>query len=73
MVTRKLPDRDRRKTGEGAPHLNEGRAKALIENVLGVYKDQGGGLPRKVVLHKTSRYTEEEREGFEAALAGVSH
>jgi hypothetical protein len=66
-------DWDRRKTGEGAPHLNEEQAKALLENVLGVYKDQVGGLPRKVVLHKTSRYTEEERKGFEAALAGVSH
>lgn len=66
-------DWDRRKTGEGAPHLNEEQAKALLENVLVVYKDQVGGLPRKVVLHKTSRYTEEERKGFEAALAGVSH
>jgi hypothetical protein len=66
-------DWDRRKTGEGAPHLNEEQAKALLENVLGVYKDQVGGRPRKVVLHKTSRYTEEERKGFEAALAGVSH
>jgi hypothetical protein len=66
-------DWDRRKTGEGAPHLNEEQAKTLLENVLAVYKDQVGGPPRKVVLHKTSRYTEDERKGFEAALAGISH
>ena len=29
-------DWDRRKTGEGAPHLNEEQARALLENVLGV-------------------------------------
>jgi len=66
-------DWDRRKTGEGAPHLSEEQAKSLLENVLAVYKDQVGNLPRKVVVHKTSRYTEEERKGFEAALSGVSH
>jgi len=64
---------DRRKTGEGAPHLNKDQAKALLENVLEVYRDQVGGLPRKVVLHKTSRYTQEEREGFEGALKGISY
>jgi hypothetical protein len=66
-------DWDSRKTGEKAPHLTQDQAKALLEKVLRVYKDQVGGPPRKVVIHKTSRYTDEERKGFEAALAGISH
>jgi hypothetical protein len=66
-------DWDRRKTGEGAPHLSEAQAQSLLKDVLDVYTDQVGAPPRKVVLHKTSRYTEEERKGFEAALAGISH
>ena len=46
---------DSHKTGERAPHLNKGQAKMLLERVLQFYKDQVGSLPRKVVLHKTSR------------------
>lgn len=64
---------DSRKSGERAPHLNKDQAKILLERVLRVYEDQVGGPPRKVVLHKTSRYTEEERMGFAEALNGISH
>jgi hypothetical protein len=66
-------DWDSKESGDKAPHLNHDQAKALLKRVLKMYDDQIGGLPRKVVLHKTSRYTEEERKGFEAALEGVSH
>ena len=66
-------DWDSRKSGERAPHLNQDQAKILFEKVLRVYQDQVGTPPRKVVLHKTSRYTEEERKGFEEALNGISH
>ena len=64
---------DSRKSGERAPHLNRDEAKILLERVLRVYEDQVGSRPRKVVLHKTSRYTEDERKGFEKALNGISH
>lgn len=64
---------DSKESGDKAPHLNHDQAKALLTKVLNMYDDQIGGLPRKVILHKTSRYTEEERKGFEAALEGVSH
>ena len=66
-------DWDSQKTGEKAPHLDSSQAKAILDKVLRVYADQVGAPPRKVVLHKTSRYTEEERKGFEEALKGVSH
>lgn len=66
-------DWDSQKTGEKAPHLDSTQARAVLEKVLRVYEDQVGAPPRKVVLHKTSRYTAEERKGFEEALKGVSH
>jgi len=66
-------DWDNQKTGERAPHLNRAQAKSLLERVLRVYVDQVGSPPTKVVLHKTSRYTAEERKGFEDALGGISH
>jgi hypothetical protein len=64
---------DSRKTGERSPHLSRAQAKALLEKVLHTYDSQVGGPPRKVVIHKTSRYTEEERSGFEEALGNISH
>ncbi len=61
---------DERKHHERAPHLTSEQAKTILCRVLDVYKKQVGTQPRKVVLHKTSRYTDEEKAGFEAALAG---
>jgi hypothetical protein len=60
---------DERKHRERAPHLNSEQAKTILCRVLDVYEKQVGTKPRKVVLHKTSRYTDDERAGFEAALA----
>lgn len=46
-------------------------AASLMKKVLAVYDDDLHGPPQRVVVHKTSRYTEEERKGFEETLAGV--
>ncbi len=59
---------DERKQKERAPHLSHTQAFNLIGRVLEIYEKQVGTKPRKVVIHKTSRYTEAERTGFEAAL-----
>lgn len=65
---------DERKEKEKAPHLASAQAQQILGRVVEVYEKQVGIKPRKVVLHKTSRYTEDERTGFEAALAGqVQH
>jgi hypothetical protein len=61
---------DERERRERAPHLTKDQANAILCRVLDVYEKQVGAKPRKVVLHKTSRYTDDERAGFEAALAG---
>jgi len=67
-------DWDERKQRERAPHLSTEQARNILARVLDVYAKQVGAYPRKVVLHKTSRYTDEERAGFEAALSShTSH
>ncbi len=63
---------DERKQRERAPHLNKEQAKAILTHVLEIYEKQVGTKARKVVLHKTSRYADEERIGFESALSGTT-
>ncbi len=58
---------------ERAPHLDRANAKELMERVLKLYKEETDSDPHRLVLHKTSRYTQEEREGFSEALKGVAH
>ena len=54
---------------EKSPHLPREGARKLLERVLQIYTNQlGGQPPRKVVVHKSSRYTAEEKAGFEDAL-----
>jgi hypothetical protein len=48
--------------------LTEDGAASLATRILDVYRQECGGLPRKVVIHKTSRYTAAERKGFERVL-----
>jgi len=65
-------DWDASKEREKSPHLTADSAKKLLERVLKVYEDQLGGIrPRKVVVHKSSRYKDAERAGFESALESV--
>jgi hypothetical protein len=59
---------DSRKEGEPAPHLKREDAKKLLAKVLSAYEAQVLVPPRKVVLHKSSRFSDEERAGFEDAL-----
>ncbi len=54
-----------------SPHLSEDLAKQLIEDVLLRYQAEGRQLPRRVVIHKSSRFETEEREGFKKALSQI--
>jgi hypothetical protein len=56
---------------ERSPHLDREGAKALIKKVLDLYDDEVHSMPQRLVLHKTSRYTQEERDGFAEGLAGI--
>ena len=53
------------------PHLNEEGAFTLLRSALARYKEIHSTLPARIVIHKSSSYSEEERLGFEQALAEV--
>ena len=55
-----------------SPHLPEQLAKQLVDEVLNRYKLECKQLPRRVVIHKSSRFEPEERDGFKKALSIVS-
>ncbi len=51
-----------------SPHLDQAMAAALLRNVLELYQRQNrGSLPSRIVVHKTSRFWEEELAGFQEA------
>ena len=62
---------DTRRDGP-SPHLSAEQAKALIELVLRRYRQETRRLPARVVVHKTSRFWNAEREGVQDALAEVA-
>ena len=50
------------------PHVNAADANSLLGNALARYKEVHGNLPARLVIHKSSSYSDEEIEGFNAAL-----
>jgi len=54
-----------------SPHLSAQLAQELISLVLKRYKDELKQTPRRVVIHKTSEYWPEEREGLQSALKEI--
>ena len=54
-----------------SPHLSKELAADLIRHTLSRYQREMKQLPNRVVIHKTSRFWTEEREGFEDGLSGV--
>ena len=61
---------DAEKEGTASPHLTEQQAARLMELVLARYRRERHQMPRRVVIHKTSRYWPPEREGFTSVLRG---
>jgi hypothetical protein len=54
--------------GSKSPHLNEEQAQNLLDIALDRYKDETGQTPKRVVVHKSSRFWPDERNGFRNAL-----
>jgi len=53
-------------SGGRSPHLDAASAQALVRSVLELYKRQNrGSLPTRLVVHKRSRFWDEELEGFQ--------
>jgi hypothetical protein len=59
---------DPEKKGTSSPHLTAEQASRLVELVLTRYGEEMKQTPQRVVVHKTSRYWPEEREGFSETL-----
>lgn len=55
----------------GSPHLTEEGARQLIVDVLKEYDNQMHQLPRRIVVHKTSRYKPDELQGFQSGAQSV--
>jgi len=56
------------------PHLDRLSARDLMRDVLALYERQSrGSLPNRVVVHKTSRYWDEELAGFREGCQRVPH
>lgn len=51
------------------PHLVAADAYQLLSDSLNVFRHQHGHFPARVVLHKTSLFNADERDGFNRALA----
>jgi hypothetical protein len=52
-------------------HLTSEQASDLATSVLEEYRDRTGGIPVRMVFHKTSSFSDEESQGFRGALASV--
>lgn len=53
------------------PHLTESQARMLAGRVLAEYVARTGQEPARVVLHKTTQFKDEEREGFGRVFAHI--
>lgn len=53
------------------PHLSKEQAFALGGRVLAEYTGRNGEPPKRVVLHKSSRFWQEEQDGFRLAFKDV--
>lgn len=53
-------------------HLTRGSAEEIVKQVLDQYERYRKTKPRRLVLHKTSKFDDEEREGFISGSEAVS-
>jgi len=61
---------DAEKEGTASPHLTEDLAAQLVNLVLERYDREIGRPPARIVVHKSSRFWEAEKRGFERAIRG---
>jgi hypothetical protein len=61
-------DWDPTKTGSNSPHLTAEAAERLMAMALDQYEQVMHQTPTRVVVHKTSRYWPNERDGFRSAI-----
>jgi len=62
------PERD---AATRTPHLTAEQAEELGKLVVEEYRLRNGDLPKRIVLHKSSRFWQKEQEGFRKAFREV--
>lgn len=55
-----------------SPHLSEEYATNLMKYIMQKYHDYRHQYPKRVVVHKTSKFYDDERKGFEAGLTDAN-
>ncbi len=53
------------------PYLQKEQAQSLMERALKKYRDSSGTNPKRVVVHKSSIFSENEQSGFNKAIYGL--
>lgn len=73
LILQSDPMEDTSEDENGQPHLSRAGAKSVVEQILNYYELQKETIPKRLVLHKSSDFWEDEREGFldAAEEAGV--
>lgn len=67
------PMRDMEEDDNGQPHLSYEGAKELVKQVINHYmKGHNGAPPNRLVLHKSSEYWEDERDGLKEGASDVA-
>lgn len=58
--------------GKYQNHLTKEDAKSVVNKILKQYKDVRGSLPNRLVIHKTSNYWEQEKDGMLEASNNIN-
>lgn len=53
---------------QGSPHLTREAARSLMESVIAQYEKHHSTKPARIVVHKSSFFTEDEHDGMEEAF-----
>lgn len=54
-------------------HLSREKAKTLIETAIKGYESEKQEKPKRVIIHKTTDFNEDEKQGVEAALQNIPY
>jgi hypothetical protein len=50
------------------PHMSERQSRELLAEALRTYEERAGRDPSRVVIHKTTLFSADERQGFDTAI-----
>ncbi len=53
------------------PHMSSKQARILVTEALKMYREKAGRDPSRIVIHKTSLFSEEEKSGFNEAIGSI--